>query len=1221
MFKSKSELKQTASERDEHPGDTARRFNRLFLSKLLHIVAVVGMAEFLVMLLLDALHRGGVTLSRPAEALLDAGLLALLCAPSIWYLSLRTLSRQLLDEQQRVCHETQKNRELRRALDIYALVSVIDPQGHIIYANGNFCRASGYTQEELAGRPYCSVNSCAAALGYTPEERGGRQYGGADADDAEAAWRSIAHAGIWRDELRNQNKQGGYYWVDAEVVPLFDEHGKLCEYISIGRDITEIKRTAEALKRLELATQACADMIMITDADGVIEYVNPAFSRFTGWASTEAIGKTPAILKSGKTPPSVYGEMMERLNSGRPWSGRLLNRRRGRPSFQAIGQTTLGNSRLYWAEASITPILDAGGVRSGFVSVQRDITDIVAREEQFTLEREDTAVRLDTARILQQHIPLRERLVAVLDALFNLSGVSTERKGSVLVYTAATDTLEPFVSRGDFGEELTGQQGIFVDERRCRQVIHSGKLLISDDCYCRTGHSDLSEAIQKHGHYILPIRTGDTLFGVILLYTDPYPLHQPVRVELLKQVGEMTGLAFLQEQTWQTLTLARDEAMEATRVKSEFLANMSHEIRTPMNGILGMLDMLLCAPLTPVQRDFAETAHASANSLLDIINSILDFSKIEAGKLKLETVNFDLRDLTEQVCALFGEHARAKGLELTCFIPSAVPTLLRGDPVRLRQILANLINNALKFTERGEVSIYIDCSERAGNRVSLRCTVKDSGVGIASEIQSKLFQPFVQADGSTTRRYGGTGLGLSICRQLVDLMGGEMGVESSPGQGSTFWFTIALTVQEACTRSSGPQLPRDLGGLRVLTVDDNATNRKILWHYFDEWGMHVSLAESAPQALGMLHAANEQKQPFNLIVTDMQMPEMDGLMLCGEIEKDPVLKVIPRILLSSIGAIEDSALAKYGVARSLTKPVKRAQLLEAVMHSIGTASSAHSRTANAAVAARFPGSTALVVEDDAINRKVAMAMLSRCGLAVTLAANGRLALHEVMRSKYDLVFMDCHMPEMDGYTAARAIRDHERSLALPRTPVIAMTANALAGDREKCFAAGMDDYLSKPFTITGITQMLARWLTATAAAPESREPATPALSLPIAAADVREAVWSRAEALSKLDGDAALLDSMIEMFVDYAPDLVARLYAAVETSNREAIADAAHALKGAVAHFCAGRARELASRLEFEARSGAIVDPGSLAASIDGEVHRLVQALQTDAVSGTTTAA
>ncbi len=1188
MFKF-DESGRAASAIQSGEGDPAGQFTRLFVNNLLQIVAVMAVAEVLVTQLLQALRHAGVSLSIPSEALLDAGLLALMCAPAIWFLALRRLSRELLQREQRICHEAQKNRELHRALDTYALVSIIDPHGRIIYANDQFCKRSGYAPEELVGQEYRLVS----------------------AGPGDAAWATAMSAGIWREELKKQDKKGAYYWIDAEVVPMFDEHRKLCQYISLARDITQLKRTEQALKRLELATQACADMIMITDPEGVIEYVNPAFSRFTGWSREEALGKTPAILKSGKTPPEIYQAMAERLKSGQSWSGRLLNRRKGRPPLQIAGQDETLNSRFYWVEATITPIRDGDGVASGFVSVQRDITDIVIREQHLMLEREDTAVRLQIARILQRDLPIRERFEAVLDAMFELCGLSDQRKGGVSLYVAATDTFEPFTLRGDFGGATDEQGAPAVDERRCRQVIRSGKLLISDDCYCRTDHPERSEAIKKHGHYILPIGTGDEPFGVLFLYTQPFPLHKPVRIEMLKQIGEMLGLAFLQEKTRQTLTLARDEAMQATRVKSEFLANMSHEIRTPMNGILGMLDLLLSTPLGPVQRDFAETAHASANALLEIINSVLDYSKIEAGKLELETVDFDLRDVAEEVCALFGEHARAKGLELTCFIPAMVPTRLRGDAVRLRQILANLINNAVKFTERGEVSITIDCTAHAADNVSLRCAVRDSGVGIPSEIQGKLFQPFVQADGSTTRRYGGTGLGLSICRQLVGLMGGEMGVESRPGRGSTFWFSLTLALCDDAAKKGTQKLLRDLSGLRVLTIDDNATNRKILWHYFDEWGMKVSMAESGHQALSMLHAANDQKQPFKLIVTDMQMPEMDGLTLCRELAQDAALKAIPRILLSSIGPIENATLEQYGIGRSLTKPVKRALLLEAVMHSIGTVGTAPTRPMKAAaVSAQFPGTTVLLVEDDAVNQKVAMAMLARCAIVVTLAPNGRLALAETSCKRYDLVLMDCHMPEMDGYTAARAIRDHEGSRGLPRTPIIAMTANALAGDREKCFAAGMDDYLSKPFTMTGLIATLSRWLAAAVTAPNPGELAEAELPLRAVSAATPEAVWNPAEALSKLDGDVVLLDSMKDVFVGYAPDLIAKLRAALKIPDYPAAADAAHALKGAVAHFCAKQARELSARLEDEARKGAIAEPCALAASIEKEVQRLVQALQ-----------
>ena len=678
--------------------------------------------------------------------------------------------------------------------------------------------------------------------------------------------------------------------------------------------------------------------------------------------------------------------------------------------------------------------------------------------------------------------------------------------------------------------------------------------------------------------------------------------------------------ASAEELTAQNLRLDRalQEAQAATHTKAAFLATISHELRIPMNGVIGMTSLLMDTALAPEQRSYAETIRQCGEALLHLINDVLECSKIEAGKLELESIEFNLRTTVEDVLKQFAERAESKGLELNGLIHAAVPTGLRGDPGRLRQVLTNLVGNAIKFTQHGDVTVQVYLEEETEGDALLRFDVTDSGIGISPETQGKLFQPFVQADSTMTRRYGGTGLGLSISKQLIELMGGQIGVKSALDRGSTFWCTARFPKQPSSVSAILPMA--DLQGHRVLIVDDNESNRLILHHLVSGWGMQDVLVEDAARAVAQIEEAFRRGTPFDCAIVDVVMPGKDGLQLAAELQRLPSAASMRIVVMTSLLQRGHAERARrVGAKGYLTKPVRHDELRDCLRTVLGMAPvSAPTPQAGDTLTPRLvtrhtlaehaTRRRVLVVEDNSVNQKLAVRMLEKLGYRPDLVENGQEALAALDTGTYDAVLMDCQMPVMDGFEATAAIRRLEaagkRYVSAGHLPIIAVTANAMQGDRERCLAAGMDAYLAKPIKLEDVRTTLARWVMSPASEDEGKSVAK---SLdPIS--DGRS-IFDPSQMLQNIGGDEELLIQLVDLFLERQADMMSQIRQALSLGDTVTVERAAHTLKGTAGNLCAPEVALAAGRLEAIGRLGTLHDAPTVYAHLEMEMLRLLRVL------------
>jgi two-component system sensor histidine kinase/response regulator len=959
-----------------------------------------------------------------------------------------------------------------------------------------------------------------------------------------------------QEEYRVAWPDGTVHWLDGSVSVRRGADGRSLRLDGVLTDVTARRQAEEERDRFFTLS---IDMLGIAGYDGRFKRLNPAWERTLGYPVAELLARPFLDFVHPDDRAATVAEF-ERVTSGADTH-----------SFENRYRCRDGSYRWLLWTAAVYPD------QRLIYAAARDITERKRTLEALATERNQLRTLMDS---LPDHVFIKDR-----DSRFVTANAAVLR-------TLGVDRLEDVVGKTDFdffARELA--EPYYTDEQ---EIVRTGRPLLNREELL------VDAAGQRKWLLTTKVPLRDREGAVVGLVGVSHDITERRRAE-------------------EERDRARSAAEAASKAKSEFLANMSHEVRTPMNGILGMTELLLDTPLSNEQRDYLGMVKSSAESLLTVINDILDFSKIEAGKLELVPSAFPLRDSLADTVRTLAVRALQKGLELACHIAPDVPDGLVGDVGRLRQVVVNLVGNAIKFTDQGEVVLdvgkvasFSEAGEKLAafpTEVELHFAVRDTGIGIPADKQRLIFAPFEQADGSVTRRHGGTGLGLAISAHLVELMGGRIWVESAVGQGSTFHFTARFAQAEGVMFRPAAE-PAAVEGLAVLVVDDNATNRRILVEMLSNWRMRPTPADSGPAALAELRRAAADGEPFPLVILDALMPGMDGFLLAEHIRSHPDLAGATVMLLSSSDRAGDASRCQaLGIAGYLMKPVKQSELLNTILTALQPLPSVPAERVPAAgsVAAVPPGRRLhiLLAEDNAVNQRLAVALLERHGHRVVVAPNGKEALAVLEGEAFDLVLMDVQMPEMGGLEATARLRERERGTGR-HVPVIALTAHAMKGDRERCLAAGMDGYLSKPIQARELLQALDA-LAAGQAPAEAKAPA----------AEVGEEVFDRTCALAMTGDDVHLLGELVRLFLAECPGWLAQCREGIARPDAPLLRRAAHTLKGTLATLGGKEAFAVAQRLEGVGRSGDLRDATALYAELEKALERLRPALATlDAAAG-----
>lgn len=964
-------------------------------------------------------------------------------------------------------------------------------------------------------------------------------------------------------DFRIVRKDGEIRWISHYCQPVIGEGGKFLGRRSSNKDVTQRKKAEDALRESEerykslyeeskksedlyrSLLDSSPDAIAVYDLNGHPLYINDSFVQTFGWTMDEVQGKRIPFV-----PDSERDATMKLV-------GRIMGNGESVTGFETKRLTKDG--RVLDVRLSASRYQDFIGHPAGMLVILRNVTERKKAEEE-------------TKRV-------KSLLNSIIENLPTAVFLKNADDFKYVLWNKASEQLygyssEDVLGRSPYDLFPTSEADAYIGQDR--ETMVRGTLLEIPEQLVSTRQKGTRTFHTKK----LPIFDEDGNPKFLLAISEDITERKEAEEALIR---------------------AREAAEQASKAKSEFLANMSHEIRTPINGIMGMTELAFNTELTPEQHEYLDAVRISADSLLKLINDILDFSKIEAGKLELIEVEFSLRDALSDTMTMMAVQAHKKELELVYHVSPEVPDAVIGDPGRLRQILVNLVGNAIKFTERGEVVLGVRLGLESKDEVHLRFTVSDTGIGIAPEKREKIFREFEQADGSTSRKYGGTGLGLAISSRFCELMGGKIWVESELGKGSAFHFTARLGLQkESAPRPVSEDLA-NLKGLSVLVVDDNETNRRILEQILTYWGMNPTVVDGGSAALRAMEHACEKAVAFPIILTDCMMPEMDGFQLVERINREPRFSASTIVMLTSSGERGDAARClKLGVAAYLLKPVKQTELLFAISRVLKgprTDQAPPALITRHSIRESKRRLSILLAEDNAVNQKLATKMLERMGHTVTVAGDGVKALQVLEKERFDLVLMDVQMPEMDGLEATRTQRRREKATGT-HIPIIAMTAYAMKGDKEKCLESGMDGYISKPISAQELYEIIEQVLSAPEKEPEK---------LTIRARTV--GTLNKKAILERVGGDIDLFKEIVGLFLDSCPVLLTEIREAFQQGNPESVERAAHTLKGSVSNFGAESAVAAALTLERMGRSKDLSEAKQAIMDLETEIDRVSQEL------------
>jgi two-component system sensor histidine kinase/response regulator len=953
--------------------------------------------------------------------------------------------------------------------------------------------------------------------------------------------------GMWTGETEVLTLDGRIVPVSQLLIVERGANGAVTQTTAVMRDLTEHKRAERELEQrtsfLNSLIQNTPIGIVALDANDAVQMCNPAFEKLFGYHQQDIAGRSLLELLA---TPELRGEVNS--NRQRLWDGEITH---------IVTQRRRCDGSLVDVEAFSVPIRFDGKV-TGAVLLYQDIT------ERKRAERE-IEERKEFLNSLVENLP-----VAI---------AATDRDDLVTMCNPAFEELFRYHLQDVLGRNIVD----LLTSGDLRKQMKSTKVQVDKgkSVHLVTQRERSDGSLADVEMLAVPLVRGERQWGRLVIYQD---IAERKRAE-------------------EALVRAKEAAEAASHAKSEFLANMSHEIRTPMNGIIGMTELALDTELSAEQREYLSMVRSSAESLLTLINDILDFSKIEAGKLDVERVDFPFKESLGETVKTLAFRAHQKGLELAWRVKEGVPDRLNGDMGRLRQILVNLIGNAVKFTERGEILVEVEKEEEDDSGVRLHFRVHDTGIGISKDKQEMVFDAFTQVDSSATRKYGGTGLGLAITSRLVKLMGGTIWLESEPGRGSTFHFTSRLGLAESQGQAVAPADPEAIRDLPVLVVDDNETNRLILLEMLSAWGMQPSAADGGRTALEKLTRASEAGRPFRLVITDMQMPEMDGITLSGEVGKNPAFNAVPILLLSSTGQQGEAVRCRQlNIASYLSKPVQPSEMLDAILSAVAKPTGIQERSsANQNAPEEGPRAMKiLLAEDNGVNRKLATTLLEKHGHTVVVTENGREALDALERERVDLVLMDVQMPEVDGFQAIRAIRSKEQHTG-GHLPIIALTAHAMQGDRQRCLEVGADDYVTKPIRTPELFAAMDRLINGTI---------DPGLAPSVSVKVPVSGALDIAAALKRIDGDRQLLEELLQLFAEECSNNMSEIRRALEKGDARHLERLAHTMKGASANLGAKRVSEEAFELEKHTRSGTLDHGGELVESLQREIDRLLPEIE-----------